>query len=66
MHVFASLLKFSQIFSYNFIKVATVFCFNVILQKRAVKNFNNTIIALRNVIKLSSFDQLEWWILSRG
>ena len=46
MHVFASLLKFSQIFSYNFIKLATVFCFDVVFQKRLVKNFTNTIIAL--------------------
>ena len=38
-------------FSYNFIKLANVFCFNVILYERAVKNFNNTKIALRNVIK---------------
>ena len=38
-------------FSYSFIKLATVFCFNVILLKRAIKNSNNTIIDLRNVIK---------------
>ena len=29
MHVFTILLKFSQIFSYDFMKFATVFCFNL-------------------------------------
>ena len=48
MHVFKSILKFSQIFSYNFIKVATVSNYSL---KKRIKKFNNTIIALHNVTK---------------
>ena len=41
----------SQFFFYNFIRLATVFLFNVILWKRETKSFNSAIIVLRNVIK---------------
>ena len=51
MQVFASLVKFSQIFFYNFIKLATVFFSMLFFKKEQVRNFNSTIIALRNVIK---------------
>ena len=49
MHVFVSLVKFWEFFFYNFNKLATVFfqCYSL---KKAVKNFNSTIIALRNQI----------------
>ena len=48
MHIFKSILKFSQIFFYNFIKLATVSSYSL---KKRIKKFNNTIIALRNVTK---------------
>ena len=48
MHIFKSILKFSQIFFYNFIKLATVCSYSL---KKRIKKFNNTIIALRNVTK---------------
>ena len=37
MHVFASLLKFSQIFSYNFIKLAAVVCFMLFFKKERLR-----------------------------
>ena len=37
MHVFASLMKFSQIFFYNFLKLATVFFSVLFFKKKRLK-----------------------------
>ena len=44
MHVFTSLVKFSQLFFYHFIKLATVFVSMLFFKKVPLKIFDNTII----------------------